>query len=151
MQDRGVALQLRAPSREARQIVGATWSNSSIRIAAGIHRKQNEIHVDLTLDGPLAKQRFGHLKEQQMTIQRAIGSRDGKWYWEKREGIESHIILRRLAYPEEDRAWQDQHTWLSDTIFEFHRAFAPLILAMLEKEAKPSTNSAANSGSRIRS
>lgn len=140
MQDRRVALQLRAPSKEARQIVGLTWSNSSIRIAAGIHRTENEIHVDLTLDGPLAKQRFGHLKRQQTTIQQAIGSRGGKWYWEKPEGVESHIILRRLAYPEEERTWQDQYAWLSDTILEFHRASAPLINSMLDDETKPSTN-----------
>ncbi len=47
------------------------------------------------------------------------------------EQSESHIILRRLAYPEDERSRPEQYEWLAEKLVAFHDAFRPRIEEML--------------------
>lgn len=137
MRARGIALEQRSHSKEARQIIGTTWASGKIRIAAGLHRPAREahsIHVDVTMDMPMAKRWFAYLQQYEPTIKREVGMKDGRWEWNLRiEQSESHIILRRLAHPDDERSRLEKYEWFAEKLVAFHDAFRPRIDEMLTR------------------
>jgi hypothetical protein len=132
MAEREMLRHPRNPYTDNSQIIDS-WPEASIRSAAKFNRKLKWIHVDLTLDGPDAKQRFRELEKDKGAIQRQVGATSGEWFWKEREGLgeEAHIILRMdSTNPNDEKDWSRQHAWMAKTLVAFRAAFESRIKAL---------------------
>jgi excisionase family DNA binding protein len=95
------------------------------RLAVSLHLKDSQIWVDLTF-GRNAKRYFDRLERERDSIEQEIGS-ELEWV-PRSEGVESWILIRMSADPNDRDDWDQQHSWLLDKLERFSKAFRPRLL-----------------------
>ncbi len=99
---------------------------ANFNMSATVNTNQNRIAVEVYMNGPLAKQHFHRLKEQQVEIETEIGI--GLDWRELPEKDTSRIlIVRNNSSIKESECWAQQHQWLADTLEKFNKVFRPRI------------------------
>jgi Domain of unknown function (DUF4268) len=106
---------------EVKDFVFRSWSRPNAKLAASINRQEGFIHVNVTLFGVDAKERFDFLQNQSADIEHELGQRLS---WERRpQDRESWIRIIKHVDPSDRRTWPEQHKWFARNLQAFLNAF----------------------------
>jgi hypothetical protein len=106
--------------REVKDFVIRSWSRPNAKLAASINRQEAFLHVNVTLFGVDAKERFDVLQKQSAEIERELGQRLS---WERRPKGESWIRTIKHVDLSDRSGWPEQHKWFAENIKAFLSSF----------------------------
>lgn len=97
-------------------------------------KKEPEERVDLTLDGPKAKQRYAALEGKRGEIESALGF---PVIWHSRPGTNMCCIRTRhnADFMREDE-WSEQQQWLRKNLELYHKVFVPILQEIESEETE---------------
>lgn len=110
------------PAKAQRDMIIKT--KRGCRLAASLHSKDRQIWVDLTF-GRDGKKYFPRLEKHHDSIEEQIGF-ELEWVG-RPEGVESWILVRKLADPADRDDWARQHSWLCEKLERFSTVLLPKV------------------------